>query len=155
MQQNKEIINSNETYLGIELGSTRIKAVLIDREHKPIASGGHTWENRLESGLWTYSLDDIWEGIRDCYAQLAEDVHEKYGVKLKTAGAIGISAMMHGYMAFDSKSRLLVPFRTWRNTNTEVAAEKLTEKFGFNMSISLQRFQDIYTGSSQGKRCLG
>ena len=133
MQQNEKCININETYLGIELGSTRIKAVLIGKEHKPVASGSHTWENRLENGLWTSSLEDIWEGIRGCYANLVKDVYEKYGVMLKTVGALGISAMMHGYMAFDSDGRLLVPFRTWRNTNTEEAAGLLTEKFGFNI----------------------
>lgn len=131
MEQSKGAINTGETYLGIELGSTRIKAVLIDKNHNMVASGSHTWENRLENGLWTYSLDDIWNGIRDCYASLAADVHEKYGVQLKTAGAIGVSAMMHGYMAFDNEGRLLVPFRTWRNTCTGEASEKLTEQFGF------------------------
>ena len=103
IQKSKNAINSGETYLGIELGSTRIKAVLIDKAFSPIASGSHTWENRLENGIWTYSLDDIWTGIRDCYAQLAADVSEKYGVQLETVGAIGISAMMHGYMAFDGE----------------------------------------------------
>ena len=133
MKQIKNAIVSGETYLGIEFGSTRIKAVLIGKEHAPIASGSHTWENRLENGLWTYSLDDVWEGVRDCYAQLSADVRSKYGIPLKTVGAIGISAMMHGYMAFDRNDRLLVPFRTWRNTSTGEAAEKLTELFGFNI----------------------
>ena len=126
-------MNSDETCLGIEFGSTRIKAVLIDKAHNQIASGSYTWENRLENGLWTYTLDDIWEGIRNCYAQLAEDVRQKYCIQLETVGAIGISAMMHGYMVFDKKDRLLVPFRTWRNTNTGKAAQKLTELFGFNV----------------------
>jgi len=135
MRQNEKDINFNETFLGIELGSTRIKAVLIDNEHKPVASGSHTWENRLENGLWTYSLEDIWGGLRDCYADLVKDVHEKYGVTLTTVGALGISAMMHGYMAFGSDGRLLAPFRTWRNTNTEEAARLLTEEFGFNIPL--------------------
>ena len=87
-------IESGDTYLGIELGSTRIKAVLIDSAHRPIAVGGHTWENRLENGIWTYSLDDIWTGLRGCYASLAENVRSQYGVPLKTVGAIGISAMI-------------------------------------------------------------
>jgi len=121
------------TYLGIELGSTRIKAVLIDRSHNQIASGGHTWENRYEDGKWTYSLDDIWTGIRDCFAQLLQDVNDKYGVKLERVGAMGVSAMMHGYMPFGKNDELLVPFRTWRNTITGEASEKLTKLFGFNI----------------------
>ena len=126
-------IESGDTYLGIELGSTRIKAVLIDSAHRPIAVGGHTWENRLENGIWTYTLDDIWTGLRGCYASLAENVRSRYGVPLKTVGAIGISAMMHGYMAFDEEGALLAPFRTWRNTITGEAAEQLTALFGFNI----------------------
>jgi len=133
MKQRKNTIDSIKTYLGIELGSTRIKAMLIDKAHNQIASGGHTWENKLENGIWTYSLDDIWSSIRDCYAQLAANVREKYGIQLETVGAIGVSAMMHGYMAFDNNDNLLVPFRTWRNTITGEAAEKLTELFGFNI----------------------
>ncbi len=133
MQKTKNAINSGGVYLGIEFGSTRIKAVLIDSEHQPVASGSHTWENRFENGLWTYSLDDIWEGIRDCYARLAEDVRNKYGITLKTVGAIGISAMMHGYMAFNSNDELLAPFRTWRNTCTGEASKKLTELFMFSI----------------------
>lgn len=131
MQQIKNEINSGETCLGIEFGSTRIKAVLIGKEHEPIASGSHTWENQLENGLWTYALDDIWEGVRHCYAELCADVRGKYDVQLQTVGAIGISAMMHGYMAFNKDGKLLVPFRTWRNTCTGEAAEQLTELFGF------------------------
>ncbi len=133
MQQVKNGINSNETYLGIEFGSTRIKAVLIGKDHEPIASGSHTWENRFEGGVWTYSLDDIWEGLRHCYTELSADVLAKYGVQLSNVGAIGISAMMHGYMAFDGAGNLLVPFRTWRNTITGEAAKKLTQLFGFNI----------------------
>ncbi len=129
----KSAIMNGDTYLGIELGSTRIKAVLIDNTHRQIASGGHTWENKLEDGIWTYSLDDIWTGIRDCYAQMAKDVNDKYGLQLDTVGAIGVSAMMHGYMAFDKDDNLLVPFRTWRNTITGEASEKLTELFGFHV----------------------
>lgn len=132
-QKIKNAIKNGETYLGIEFGSTRIKAVLIDSEHEPVASGSHTWENRFENGFWTYSLDDIWDGLRDCYAQLARDVHEKYGVVLKSVGAMGISAMMHGYMAFDNNGKLLTPFRTWRNTCTGEASERLTELFAFNI----------------------
>ncbi|MBQ4351165.1 MAG: ATPase, partial [Clostridia bacterium] len=119
--------------LGIELGSTRIKGVLLDENYKIIASGSHDWENRLENGIWTYSLDDIHAGIRDCYANLSRDVEEKFGEPLTSVGAIGVSGMMHGYMAFDKEGNLLVPFRTWRNTITGEAAEKLTALLGFNI----------------------
>lgn len=129
----REAIASGRTALGIEFGSTRIKAVLIDEKSTPIASGNHEWENRLENGIWTYSLDAIWAGLQDCYQQLAADVRERYGVKIKTIGSIGFSAMMHGYMAFDKEGNLLVPFRTWRNTITEEAASKLTEAFQYNI----------------------
>ncbi len=129
----KKAVESGETYLGIELGSTRIKAVLIDKEHNVIASGGHGWENKLVDGMWSYNLDDVWEGLQDCYQNLATDVKNKYGAVLQKVGTIGFSAMMHGYMAFDKQDNLLVPFRTWRNTTTEQAAADLTEKFGFNI----------------------
>ena len=114
----KSTILSGKAILGIEFGSTRIKAVLIDAANKPIAQGSHTWENQLVDGLWTYSLDAIWDGLRDCYGDLRADVQKQYGVEIEKLAAIGISAMMHGYMAFDSKQNILVPFRTWRNTNT-------------------------------------
>ena len=123
----------DRTYLGIELGSTRIKAVLIDESFAPVASGSHDWENKLENGYWTYSLDDIHNGIRSCFAALAEDVKNKYGVPLTHVGSMGISAMMHGYMAFDKDDSLLVPFRTWRNTTTKQAADELSEVLGFNI----------------------
>ena len=129
----KETIENGRTVLGIELGSTRIKAVLVDASHKPIASGDYEWENRLENGFWTYSLEDIWTGLRRSYLNLAADVLEKYGVQLKKIGAIGFSAMMHGYMAFDKDEQLLVPFRTWRNSTTGQAAEALTELFSYNI----------------------
>ena len=129
----QEKITQGKTCLGIELGSTRIKATLIDDTFAPIASGSYGWENRLENGYWTYSLDDIHTGIRSCYADLKKDVSEKYGVTLQSIGALGISAMMHGYMAFDKDHKLLVPFRTWRNTTTEKAASELTKLLGFNI----------------------
>lgn len=133
MKDIKETILGGKTALGIEFGSTRIKAVLIGEDNVPIASGSHDWENRYENNVWTYSLEDIWTGVQDSYKKLAEDVKEKYGVTLKTIGAIGFSAMMHGYMPFDKKGELLVPFRTWRNSITEAAAEKLTEVFQYNI----------------------
>lgn len=119
--------------LGIEFGSTRIKAVLIDEHFAVVATGAHEWENRLENGLWTYSQDDIWNGLHDCYADLQRDVKEKYGLAITTLKAIGFSAMMHGYLAFDREGKLLVPFRTWRNSNTHDASEKLTEYLQFNI----------------------
>ena len=129
----QKAIESGKTALGVEFGSTRIKAVLIGEDHMPIASGSHDWENRYENGVWTYSLEDIWTGLQDSYSKLSKDVFENYDVPLRTIGAIGFSAMMHGYMAFDKDENLLVPFRTWRNTMTEKAAEKLTDLFQFNI----------------------
>lgn len=126
-------IDDGRTVLGIEFGSTRIKAILVAEDNAPIASGAHDWENRLENGIWTYSLDDIWNGLQDCYKNLAEDVKKQYGTELVKIGAIGFSAMMHGYMAFDEKGELLVPFRTWRNTITGQASDKLTEVFNYHI----------------------
>ena len=129
----KNLIENGKAVLGIEFGSTRIKAVLMDEKGKVLASGGHGWENRYESGVWTYSLEDIWSGLQDCYRDLCKDVKEKYDTQITSLGAIGFSAMMHGYMAFDGAGELLVPFRTWRNTITEEAAEKLTKAFSYNI----------------------
>ena len=121
------------TVLGIELGSTRIKAVLLDENHIPVASGSHDWENRLENGIWTYSMEDVHTGLQACYAGLKRDVKEKFGVTLTTVGAMGVSAMMHGYLPFDRDGNQLAEFRTWRNTVTGQAAEELTGLFGFNI----------------------
>ena len=129
----KEFIESGSAVLGIEFGSTRIKAVLIGSDFAPIAQGSHDWENRLENGIWTYTLDDITAGLQDCYRQLKNDVREKYGAVLKNLAAIGVSAMMHGYMPFDKDGNLLTPFRTWRNTITGPAAEELTALFNYNI----------------------
>lgn len=129
----KQSIIDGKTALGIEFGSTRIKAVLVNEANEPIAQGAHDWENRLENGIWTYSLDDIYTGLRHCYTELRQDVENKYGVTIKTIGAIGFSAMMHGYMAFDENGELLVPFRTWRNTITEEASNKLTKMFNYHI----------------------
>lgn len=126
-------IENGETVLGIEFGSTRIKAVLIGADHMPIASGSYDWENQLADGLWTYSLEDVWAGLQASYQQLSKEVTEKYNITLSTIGAIGFSGMMHGYMAFDKEGKLLAPFRTWRNTNTGPATEELTELFQFNI----------------------
>ncbi len=128
----KKIANG-KTGLGIEFGSTRIKAMLVDDNNAPIASGSHDWENRHTGGIWTYTLDDITDGMRDCYARLAADVKGKYNVTLTSIGSIGISAMMHGYMVFGKDGNLLVPFRTWRNNTAAEAAEKLTALFGYHI----------------------
>ena len=127
----KRQIREGKTALGIELGSTRIKAVLIGEDHTPVASGSHDWENQLVDGIWTYSLDAVWAGLQDAFRDLVEDVERQYDEALVTIGAIGISAMMHGYMVFDKAGDILVPFRTWRNTITGEASEKLTELFGY------------------------
>ena len=129
----KTAILEQKTALGIEFGSTRIKAVLIGADNAPIASGDHEWENRYDNGVWTYTLEDIWTGLQDAYTKMAADVKEKYDITLNRVGAIGFSAMMHGYMAFDKAGNLLVPFRTWRNNITEEASEKLTDLFGFHI----------------------
>lgn len=122
-----------KTFLGIELGSTRIKAVLINEDHIPIASGSFEWENKYENGFWTYSTNDIHTGVKACYADLKRDVKEKFGTVITELGAIGISGMMHGYLPFDKSGNLLTPFRTWRNTTTGKAAEELTNAFSFNV----------------------
>ncbi|MBD5395960.1 MAG: ATPase, partial [Lachnospiraceae bacterium] len=129
----KQIIQEGKTSLGIEFGSTRIKAVLIEKGGEVLASGSFEWENRYLNGIWTYDLEDVWKGLQDCYQNLAEDVKEKYDAELTKIGSIGFSAMMHGYLAFDQDDNLLVPFRTWRNTITEEAADKLTKEFNYNI----------------------
>ena len=129
----RDYIASGRACLGIELGSTRIKAVLIGAYHEPVASGDYGWENRLEDGVWTYHMSDVWAGLRAAYAALKADVENRYGVKLTKMAAMGFSGMMHGYIALDRSGELLVPFRTWRNTITGEASEKLTARFGFNI----------------------
>ena len=131
----KTIIESGKAILGIEFGSTRIKAVLIDIDNNPIAQGSFEWENQLVDGLWTYSIDTIWKGLQDCYADLRKNVKAEYDCEIEQLAAIGISAMMHGYMAFGKDQNILVPFRTWRNTNTAKAAAELSELFHFNIPL--------------------
>lgn len=133
MSDVKNVIESGKAVLGIEFGSTRIKAVLVDDNNTPIASGSHEWENQLVDGIWTYSIDMIWNGLQDAYKGMTEDVEKQYGVKVTKLAAMGFSAMMHGYMAFDEKDEILVPFRTWRNAITEEASEKLTKLFNYNI----------------------
>jgi sugar (pentulose or hexulose) kinase len=129
----QKAIESGKTVLGIEFGSTRIKAVLIGEDHVPIASGSYEWENRYENSIWTYSLQDVWAGLQESYRKLSNEIFENYHVLLRTLAAIGFSGMMHGYLAFDRDGNLQVPFRTWRNTMTGQAAEKLTDLFQFNI----------------------
>lgn len=150
----KDAILTGKTTLGIELGSTRIKAVLVNEENEPIASGSHDWENQYVDNVWTYHLEDIWRGVQDSYEQMTNDVMAKYGVELTTIGAIGFSGMMHGYMAFDEAGELLVPFRTWRNTITGPASEQLTKVFQYQIpqrwSIA-HLYQAILNGESHVK----
>lgn len=129
----RQMIDEGRAVVGIEFGSTRIKAVMIGEDHVPVASGSHDWENRLDGHIWTYTLDDIWQGLRACYNDMVRDVKEKYGAEVKKLAGLGFSAMMHGYMAFDKDGQLLVPFRTWRNTITGQAADELTELFQYNI----------------------
>ncbi|HRF98160.1 MAG TPA: FGGY family carbohydrate kinase, partial [Aggregatilineales bacterium] len=126
-------IESKNTVLGIEFGSTRIKALLIGEDYVPIASGSYDWENRYENGIWTYHLADVWIGLQECYRQVSQEVLAKYNIPLKAIGAIGFSGMMHGYMPFDKKDNPLAQFRTWRNTITGQASEELTNLFQFNI----------------------
>lgn len=151
----KDTIAMGKAVLGIEFGSTRIKAVLIDEDHQAIASGVHDWENQLVDGIWTYSLDDVWSGLQDCYGRMAEEVKAKYGVAVTSLAAIGFSGMMHGYLAFDGNGELLVPFRTWRNTMTGEAAAALTKEFAVNIpqrwSIA-HLYQAVLNGEEHVKR---
>ena len=127
------MLQSGETSLGLEFGSTRIKAVLITHDGSVIASGGHDWHDELSNGVWTYSMEAVHAGLQDCYLKMKADVFAKYGIKLQKIGSMGMSAMMHGYLAFDDQMNLLVPFRTWRNTITGPAAAELTSLFKFNI----------------------
>lgn len=129
----KELLRNGKAVLGIEFGSTRIKAVLVDEENNTIAIGSHEWENQFEEGVWTYSEETIWEGLRACYSNMAGEVYKQYGIVIEKLGAIGFSGMMHGYMPFDKTGKLLVPFRTWRNTITGEASEKLTKLFSYHI----------------------
>ena len=149
-----KLISEGKAVLGMELGSTRIKAVLIGEDASPLAMGSHTWQNRLENGVWTYHLDDVWKGLQEAYADLVKNVREEYGVTLKRPAAIGVSAMMHGYLPFDKEGNQLAEFRTWRNTMTGQAAETLTGLFDFNIpqrwSIA-HLYQAILNGESHVK----
>ncbi len=127
----KDVIAQGKSILGIELGSTRIKASLIGEDTAPIAAGSHTWENKLKDGIWTYDLDDVWTGLQACMADLQRDVSDRYGVTLRSVASVGVSAMMHGYLTLDNDDNLVVPFRTWRNNITGEASEFLTELFQY------------------------
>ena len=126
-------IDLKSCFLGMELGSTRIKAVFIDATRTPLAQGEFTWENRLQNGIWTYPMEEVRQGVQTAYAALATDVQAKHGTALSVVDYIGVSAMMHGYLAFDENWNLLVPFRTWRNTMTAADAAEPTAAFGFNI----------------------
>lgn len=133
--QVRAAIVEGRTALGIELGSTRIKACLVGPDNAPIAGGSHEWENQFVDRMWTYSVDAVWSGLQACVADLLDDVERQHGVRPTTFGALGVSAMMHGYLAFDADGELLVPFRTWRNTTTERAATELSGLFGYNIPL--------------------
>ena len=156
MEQNHigHAILLGRTALGIEFGSTKIKAVLINTDFEPIAAGSHDWKSSCENGIWTYSLDDVWHGLQDCYMDLCVNVREKYGLELKRIGCIGFSAMMHVYLPFDKNGRLLTPFRTWQNTITGDASAELSKLFKFNIpqrwSIS-HLYQAILNGEEHVK----
>ena len=129
----KNYIEEGKAILGIEFGSTRIKGVLIDDAGEVLAVGGYEWENSLINGIWTYGEEEFFAGLKGCYSSLKKDVKDRYGITLKNLKAIGISGMMHGYLAFNEEGKLLAPFRTWRNTLAGEAANKLTEVFQFNI----------------------
>lgn len=135
MSNAKQTIQEGKAILGIEFGSTRIKAVLIDENNTPIAQGSHEWENQLIDGLWTYSIEAIWNGVQNCYADLRANVKAQYYTEIERLASIGVSAMMHGYMAFNEKEEILASFRTWRNTNTGAAAAELSKLFNFNIPL--------------------
>ena len=142
----KELITSGQLNLGIELGSTRIKAILIGADpNQVIASGSFQWENQLVEGLWSYPLDQVWRGLQETFADLQQHCEKQHGVRISKLNSLGVSAMMHGYLAFDSGDELLVPFRTWRNTNTQQAADQLTELFGVNIPLrwSIAHLQQV------------
>ena len=133
MEDGRKIIEEGRAVIGIELGSTRIKAVMVDKGGRILAKGAFAWENHLVDGVWTYGLEEAWDGLQKCYASLREDVRKRYGVELRRAASIGISGMMHGYLPFDGEGRQLAPFRTWRNNMTGEAAAALTELFQYNI----------------------
>ena len=148
----KDLITSGQLNLGIELGSTRIKAILIGTDpNQVLASGSFEWENQLVEGLWSYPLDQVWTGLKETFADLQQDCERRHGVRISRLNSLGVSAMMHGYLAFDSSDELLVPFRTWRNTNTQQGADQLTELFGVNIPLrwSIAHLQQVILEKSQ------
>lgn len=156
ISQIAEMIRSGQAVIGIELGSTRIKAVLIDPDNMPIASGGHGWENTLQDGIWTYPLEEVWQGIQMSFAELQKDVEAKYGVGLQQVKALGFSAMMHGYMVFDAEGNQLVPFRTWRNNFTGQASEELTGLFNYPIPMrwSIAHLYQAVLGNEEHVSCI-
>ena len=154
MSDSRSLIQAGKAVLGIEFGSTRIKAVLIDEDNKPVAQGSHEWENQLMDGLWTYSIDAVWSGLQDCYSDLVANVRKEYGVGIESLAAIGISAMMHCYMPFGADGSILVPFRTWRNTNTGAAAAELSSLFAYNIPLRWS-ISHIYQAILNGEDHVG
>ncbi|MBO4406889.1 MAG: ATPase [Clostridia bacterium] len=154
-EENRRTILEGKAILGLELGSTRVKAVLIGEDHAPLAGGGADWENRLENGIWTYSLEDVKRAVQESFRSLKENVYDVYGLKLNRIAAMGFSGMMHGYLPFDGEGNQLSPFRTWRNTITEKEAAELSELFGFNVpqrwSVS-HLYQAVRTGEEHAKK---
>jgi len=150
-----QVIRSGQAVIGIEMGSTRIKAVLIDTDNNPVASGGFRWENSLKDGVWTYPLEEVWAGIQNSFADLQKNVQERYGVQIKKVKALGFSGMMHGYLVFDTQGNQLVPFRTWRNNITGQASEELTKLFDYPIpqrwSIA-HLYQSILNGEAHAGR---
>ena len=148
----QEQIQSGQASLGIELGSTRIKAILVGKNpNEVIGSGSHSWENELVDGLWSYPLEQVWEGVQSTFQDLQKNIESTHGIRIQKLSSIGISAMMHGYLAFDQNDELLVPFRTWRNTNTQQAADQLTELFGMNIPLrwSIAHLQQVILEESE------
>ncbi|GHU99512.1 ATPase [Clostridia bacterium] len=154
MKTDGEIFESEKNVLGIELGSTRIKAVLLNARHETLGTGEYEWENTYLDTIWTYGVEDVWKGVQSCYADLKRKIKDKFGVCLKTFGAIGISAMMHGYMVFDKSGELLTPFRTWRNNNAAGAAEELTALFGYSVPARWS-IAHLYQAIKSGEKHVG
>ena len=150
----RKAIENGKTSIGIELGSTRIKTVLIGEDNVPIAAGNHDWENSNVNNLWTYSLEDIWSGLQDSYRKMTENVHASYGIPLLSAASIGISGMMHGYLVFDKDDNLLTPFRTWRNNVTGPASETLTSLFDYTHSATLVDCTSLPGHPESGRTCI-
>ena len=149
----KSTIETGKAILGIELGSTRIKAVLIDQENKPIAQGNHTWENQLVDGLWTYSIEAIWSGLQDCYADLRSNVKNLYGIEIENLAAIGVSAMMHGYMPFNAKRRNPRTFPYLEKYEYRSRGSSFIRPVCLQHSVEMEYFSLVPGNSGQRSTC--